>query len=130
MLVVSSCLESKKTEPIETDKALIRYSRGKSPKHHPTFDLWIFDDGKVLYNGIENVSKVGIYRTNLRPKQLEQIEGLLDITNKHEAEPLSGRDLPLTLLKFKDKKLIFKDTKTKGNLLKVNRLIRDVMLTL
>ena len=65
MILVASCKTSSKTKIIDTQRALISLSKGRCLGNCPVYDLWVFKNGNVIYNGIDNVNKTGIHETTI-----------------------------------------------------------------
>ncbi len=130
MILITSCSISKKLDINDTDKAYISLSKGKCQKYCPVYDLWIFKDGKVLYNGIDNVEKIGLHETTVSTKVLKQIDALTKAADINDLGRPKGRDLPLTIIRFNDKTVAFQESRAKGNLLILNDLIEKIKDTI
>lgn len=75
--------------------------------------MYVFKDGKVLYEGIKNVSKLGVHEFSIKSEDVEKIKKELEKIDFTKKEKLT-RDFPNTVLKFKGKRLsIQKNDKVK-----------------
>ena len=126
MVLITSCSISKKLDINDTDKAYISLSKGKCRGHCPVYDLWIFKDGKVLYNGINNVEKIGLHETTISDEIMTEIEALVNAADAQEMGRPRGRDLPLTMMRINNEKIVFQETRISGNLLILNNLLKEI----
>lgn len=117
---------NKERMPLNTEDAILCLSKGRCLNNRPVFDLWVFDNGQVIYKGIENVDKLGIIKTNLPFDTVGRIKYLIDQISAAEVGDTKGRDNPLTLLKHKNKKIVFQSSRVKGNLLELNNLLEYI----
>ena len=127
MVILTSCTSNKNIQAIDTDKAIISLSKGKCLGNCPVYDLWIFNDGRVVYNGLENVDKKGMHETSISLEKLSQIEALINNSTAKEIGGSSRRDLPITILKFNNRKTVYLESKISGNLLKVNNIMFNIL---
>ena len=86
------------------EDALLYYGKTPCLGKCPVFDMYVFDDGKVLYEGLKNVDLLGIHEFNLTAEEVKNIKQELEEINFSSEERLR-RDLPNTVLKYKGKKL-------------------------
>ena len=128
MILITSCATNKKVDVVDTNKAFISLSKGKCLGSCPVYDLWIFKDGKVVYSGLENVEKKGIHETKISLEQINELCKLVKKASDVEAGDIRGRDIPLSILKFKDKRIVYQSLKIKGNLLIINNLINNIVI--
>lgn len=76
----------------------------------PVYDLYVFEDGKVEYNGIKNVAKKGKHSFQLSAEEIKSLKTQLTNINTLEVEKLK-RDIPNTILRFNGKSLRIQNTK-------------------
>ena len=114
---------SKERLHVNTDDAILRLSKGKCLNNRPVFDLWIFETGQVIYKGIENVNKIGISKTIIPLDTVSRIKFLADQIHYDEVGDAKGRDNPLTIIKYKNRKIVFQSSRVKGSLLELNSLL-------
>lgn len=82
----------------------------------PVYDLMIYKNGLVTYNGIENVSKKGIYQFSIPTDKIEELNKLFDESGfkQIENDKIKGRDFPITQLTYQNKTVSFKGTVPKN----------------
>lgn len=117
---------NKKRLHVHDDDAILKLSKGKCINNHPVFDLWIFENGQVIYDGIENVEKKGISKNIIPFDIVNRIKHLADHISTEEVGDSKGRDNALTMLKHKNKKFVFQSARVKGNLLELNNLLEYI----
>ncbi len=76
----------------------------------PVYDLMIYKNGLVTYNGIDNVSKRGVHQFSIPTKKMEALNKLFDDSGFKDIEIKStkGRDFPITQLTYQNKTVSFK----------------------
>ena len=126
MTLLTSYFVSKQRVPENTDEAFISLSKGKSLDNRPVFDLWIFENGQVVYKGIENVDKVGVEKSIVPLDVVSKIKNLINQSNQNEIGDAKGRDNPLTIIKHNGRKIVFQSSRVKGNLLELNNLLEHI----
>ena len=92
------------------EEALLYYGKTQCLRSCPVFDMYIFEDGKVLYEGIKNITPLGKQEYTIKPDDIKKIKQILEKIDFTAKEKLI-RDLPNTVLKFKGKTLVSQDTK-------------------
>lgn len=128
MSLLASYFSNKKEESFNTEGAFLSLSKGKNLlDNSPVFDLWIFENGQIIYNGVENVEKTGMYKTNVLLEIIDNIKAFgLNINSKDIGE-VKGIDNPLTILKLNNKKIVYQSVRVKGNLLRLNDLLETMV---
>jgi len=97
-IILASCSVQKK----QHIGPYIYFSETRCLGKCPVYDISIYSNGKVLYNGIENVSKMGIHRTTISLKKMKTLEKTLkniDL-NLLKQKFISKRDLSYCVLKY------------------------------
>jgi hypothetical protein len=122
-LFAISC-KSSKIEGLNPEEAIITYSKSRCFGRCPVYDLYIFNDGKILYKGIENVSKTGTYQSTINLEELDRIKLLLNNLDIQSNQNKLIRDMPVTTLIFNGTKTTYNETKIPENLKIVNDLIK------
>ena len=108
--LITACNSTK----LNYQDAYIQLTKKRCLGKCPVYDLFIYKNGKVVYNGIDNVEKEGKHEFNLSNQELKNLERMFaDSEYKSLKDPVKSniRDLPITLLKFKDKKIEFQGQK-------------------
>ncbi len=126
ILASPSCSISKKAPLIAKEKLIVTFSKGKSLGNCPVYDLYIYNNGRVVYNGIDNVNKKGVYETYISLDTLKRIEYLMKLLRPEEIGNTKGRDIPFTILKINSRKVVYRPSRSSGNLLKINNLIENI----
>ncbi|MGG6231326.1 DUF6438 domain-containing protein [Tenacibaculum sp. SDUM215027] len=98
---------------IKKEDAFLYYGKTQCLGKCPVFDMYVFKDGKVIYEGFKNVSKLGLHEFSIKAEEVEKIKQELEKVDFSTKEKLT-RDFPNTVLKFKGKRLaIQKNDKVK-----------------
>jgi len=92
------------------EEALLYYGKTQCLRSCPVFDMYIFEDGKVLYEGVKNTTPLGKQEYTVKPDDIKKIKQVLEKVD-FEAKDKLTRDLPNTILKFKGNTLISQDIK-------------------
>lgn len=109
-MALVKCSSSKN---IKKEEAFLYYGKTQCLGKCPVFDMYLFKDGKVLYEGIKNVSKLGMHEFSIKTEDVDEIKKELEKIDFTTKEKLT-RDFPNTVLKFKGKRLaIQKNEKVK-----------------
>lgn len=127
MILISSCKTTQTIEEIDTSTAVIMFSKSKCLGSCPVYDLWVFKNGNVVYNGIANVSKKGTHKTTIPQSKLQEIETLFKTVKPNTLHMTKGRDKPKTTLKYLNKKVTYYETLVKGNYLKIDQLLQNII---
>lgn len=114
---------SKQTRHENMNDAFLSLSRGKSTNGRPVYDLWIFESGYIIYKGISNVEKIGVHKTAISLDMVSKIKNYLNNLNANDVGNAKGRDNPLTIIKFDNKKIVYQSSRAKGALLELNNLL-------
>lgn len=126
MTLLTAYFVNKEKLPVNTDEAFLKLSKGKCLNERPVFDLWLFDNGNVLYKGIDNVDKLGIHKTNVSLDTISRIKYLIDQTNSKDVGDAKGRDNALSIIKNKNKTIVFQSSRIKGHLLELHNLLEYI----
>lgn len=126
MTLLTSYFVSKKEELKNTSDAILSLSKGKDLNGSPVFDLWIYRNGQITYNGIENVDKIGIHNTYIPLDIVKKVIEYTSIISAQETGDNKGRDNPLNIIKYNNRMLVFQPSKAKGNLQELNILLEKI----
>ncbi|ARV05912.1 hypothetical protein BTO04_04000 [Polaribacter sp. SA4-10] len=114
---VFSTVEISSNEALEKAKYLIENTLVKLRKTHcyrncSVYDITFFKDGKVIFNGIENVPTKGKHEFTLTEKQLKKVERLFSQTSFNTYSDAfidkTIADLPSTFITYKKKQVEIK----------------------
>jgi len=94
MIVVFASCKSATISEDNTDKeVLVYYAKQTCFGKCPVFDLWVYEDGSFLYDGVKNTTKKGKWEGRLTVERLSELKKIL-----------SDKELPvITLKKIRDK---------------------------
>lgn len=113
---------------------LIHYSKSKCFGNCEVYDLTIFSNGEVKYNGIKNVEYLGEYYSEISSQKINDIRVLFKNSNFHQLSPTylnkSVRDLPRLRIQFENKKVEFHKRKAPKNLLELSGSIEQLLTQL
>ena len=119
---------NKQTPFLEAKDALLSLSKGKSIAcDNPVYDVWIFESGHVIYEGIENVAEKGINYITIPYDDVYKLKQFISNFNYKEIRKAKGDDNPLNIIKFNNKKIVFQSERISGNLLEINNLIENIV---
>lgn len=107
-----SCSTSKNIK----EDALLYYGKTQCLGKCPVFDMYVFEDGKVIYEGLKNVELKGKHEFKLSLSEIKQIKQELE-TIAFSSEEKIKRDLPNTVLKLKGNKLVTQNKERIKNLI-------------
>lgn len=130
MTLLTSYFTKKQKQSYNIKDAFLSLSKGRCLNDCPVYDLWIFKDGQVVYNGIENVEKQGIHKMLISHEAIKHLNQLLIELGPEDIGNIRERKKPLTLLKFKGKRIVYQSTKASGNLLELDRLFESIIKSL
>lgn len=105
--LLSSCSSSKELQK----EPLLYFGKTACLGKCPVYDVYVFEDGKVEYEGIKNVSKKGKHSYQLSVEELKKLKEELSQINTTKVEKLK-RDIPNTIIRFNGKNLKVQDTKS------------------
>ena len=99
-LTIVSCSLSKNIK----ENALLYYGKTPCLGECPVFDMYIYNDGKVIYNGFQNVVLKGEHKFSISKNHINEIKKeLKNIDFKIKTNIV--RDLPNIILKYNGEKL-------------------------
>jgi hypothetical protein len=121
---LASCTPSKAV--LKNDAALFRYSKSGCLRNCPVYDLYIFENGSVLYNGIKNTSKKKANST-ITLEKIATLKSLLNSIAVEEYQTVKGRDMLITVIVFNNKTVKYNANTVTGNLLKIDSLFQEII---
>lgn len=128
MTILASYMAKKQKQSLDIKDAFLSISKGKSVDNNSrVYDLWIFENGRAIYNGIENVEEEGLHNLSVSLEDLYKIKKYISNYSTNEIGQAKGRDNPLTILKFHGKKIVFQTERISGNLLELNNLLESLV---
>jgi len=130
MTLLTSYFTKRQRRAYKNKDALISLSKGKCLNDCPVYDLWIFEDGQVVYNGIENVEKEGIHKMSISLEAIKHLNQLLSEIAPEDIGIIRERKKPLTLLKFKDKRIVYQSSKVRRSLMELDQLLESIIKSL
>ena len=130
MTLLTSYFTKRQKQSYNIKDAFISLSKGKCLNNCPVYDLWIFKDGQVVYNGIENVEKEGVRKMFISLEAIRHLNQLLLKIGPEDLGIIRERKKPLTLLKFKSKRIVYQSSKIRGSLLELDRLLESIIKSL
>lgn len=131
MNLLASYMTKKLTPSLEPKDAFLSLSKGKGvDSDSPVYDVWIFENGHVIYNGIENVVEKGFNYITISYDDVYKLKQYISNFNLKEIGKVKGRDNPLNILKFNNKKIVFQSERISGNLLELSNLIEKIVRTI
>ncbi len=115
-IVITSCSSQKQLQKIP----LVYYGKTACLGKCPVFDLYIFSDGSVTYEGLQNVSKKGKHQYKISSKEVQKIKDVLSKMSEREvSEKKLIRDLPNIIIKHKEKRIVLQSKEEFGEIIKL-----------
>lgn len=130
MALLTTYFTKRERQSYNVKDAFISLSKGKCLNDCPVYDLWIFSDGQVIYNGVENVQKEGIHKMLLSYEAIKYLNQLLLEMKPEDLGGIRERKKPLTLLKFKKKRLVYQSSRISGSLMELDQLFESIIKSL
>ena len=130
MTLLTSYFAKRQKQTYNVKDAFLSLSKGKCLADCPVYDLWIFKDGQVVYNGIENVEKKGTHKMFISHEALKYLNELISEMKPKDIGSVREKKKPLTLLKFKDKRIVYQSSRVSGSLMELDRLLDSIVKSL
>jgi len=128
IFIVFSCKSGKDTTfQMDKDQVLMHYSKVPCLGKCPVYELWIFNDGTVLYKGINKVARKGEIKSRLSSEEISDLVLLLEHNLTEPKAFKKVRDLPVTRLRYGQKKFGYHVSKIDVRLKEVNSAIEDLV---
>ncbi len=115
-----SCSSSKQLK----EDALLYYGKTECLGKCPVFDMYVFEDGKVIYEGLKNVDLKGKHEFKLSSAEIKDIKQELE-TIAFSSEEKIKRDVPNVILKIKGNKLVTQNKEKIKNLITLLEKIKS-----
>jgi hypothetical protein len=130
LLTICSC-KTTKNEILENtqQELLLFYSKGACLGKCPVYDLVVYDNGAVIYNGIAKVEQKGELKNKLSSEQFSELKTILTENLGQPTEFKKIRDVPVTTLRFNDKKYEYHASRSGSALKKVEEKIQGLLST-
>lgn len=120
-MVIIGCSSTKEIQ----SKEVVYYGKTACLGKCSVLDVFIYDDGTVLYNGIKNVAKKGKLTFKISETELKELKDeIMKIDFTIDSNQKFKRDLPKTILKFNGKKKMFQNLK---KIEKFERLLKRLL---
>jgi hypothetical protein len=130
MTLLTTYFTKRQKHSYNVKDAFLSLSKGKCLIDCPVYDLWIFSDGQVIYNGIENVEKEGVHKMLISHEAIKHLNNLLLDMKPEDIGSVRERKKPLTLLKFKNKRIVYQSNRVSGSLYELDRLFESIINSL
>lgn len=127
MALLTSYFVKKQKQSYDIKDAFISLSKGKCLNDCPVYDLWIFKTGQVIYNGIEHVEKKGIHKMFISLEAVKHLNELLLTISPEDLGNVKERKKPLTLLKFKGKRIVYQSNRVSGCIKELDNLLESII---
>jgi hypothetical protein len=130
MALLTSYFVKKEKQSYDIKDAFISISKGRCLHDCPVYDLWIFKNGQVVYNGLENVDKKGIHKMLISLEAIKHLNQLLIDISPNDLGSIRERKKPLTLLKFRGKRMVYQSSRVGGRLKELDDLLESIIKSL
>ena len=93
----------------DASSPVIQLTKNRCMGKCPVYDLMIYQNGLVTYNGIDHVKKKGLHQFSISTQKLEELNKLFEDSRFKELESpkKKGRDLAVTQLTYQNKMVSF-----------------------
>lgn len=110
--------------PQKLGNNIIQYRKTSCLGKCPVFDLYVYSNGNVIYNGIANVKIKGKHNFHISSTMFEMLrQEILNLTSK--TNKTIARDLPKTIIKYQEKTYTLPNDK---QLIQFNKLLKQLEL--
>ncbi len=126
VLVVSFSCSSQKNN----NGLLLQITKKRCLGKCPVYDLYLYENGKVLFVGIDHVEKKGKFTFNANIQQLKKIDSLLQVirTQNSSSQKFKRiRDLPVTVFRFDHRKMEFHNRDIPKELKQINEYLEKIV---
>ena len=130
MTLITEYFTKRQKQTYDVKDAFLSLSKGRCLTDCPVYDLWIFRDGQVVYNGIENVEKKGAHKMLISHEAIKYLNELISGMKPKDIGSVREKKKPLTLLKFKDKRIVYQSSRVGGNLMELDQLLDSIVKSL
>ena len=98
------------TEPTKSDKevyVMVKFKKTPCYGKCPMYDVQLFNNGRVLYNGKKFVERVGTYEAKMSDADVKMVKQkffdveFLDMANEYPIDGQKIMDLPSTIIDFR-----------------------------
>lgn len=102
--------EDTETEPTKSDKevyVMVKFKKTPCYGKCPIYDVQMFNNGRVLYNGKKFVERVGTYEAKMSDADVKMVKQkffdveFLDMANEYPIDGQKIMDLPSTIIDFR-----------------------------
>lgn len=109
ILLISVFNISCASHKVDQQEVLIQVSKKRCLGKCPVYDLYLYQNGEVVFNGIDNVNKLGKTKIKVTKSRLEDIKVLLQKINWDtlQTSDRRKRDMAITRIKYSDKDISF-----------------------
>ena len=120
---IISCSTKKNLYPNE----ILYYGKTTCLGECPVYDFYLFKDGKVVYNGIKNVTKKGRYEFKISNDVLNTLKEEISNINFDNVKSTNfKRDVPKTIIKINGKEIVIQNSKKYINIeTLINKIISN-----
>jgi hypothetical protein len=128
ILIVASCKPVKQVTTTVTQKeAFLEYSKGQCLGRCPVYNIRVFDDGMVVYEGRDRQRKKISIISQLSREEVQELTLVLGNTLGEPNLFKRIRDRPITALTYKNKEYKYHASKIDGKLKEVNARLEDLV---
>ena len=130
MTLITTYFAKRHKQTYNVKDAFLSLSKGRCLADCPVYDLWIFRDGQVIFNGIENVDKKGVHKMLISHEAIKYLNELISEMKPKDIGSVREKKKPLTLLKFKNKRIVYQSSRIGGSLMELDRLLESIVKSL
>lgn len=124
-----SCQSTKKTSSMtpNTEDIFLSYSKTRCLGKCAVYNIRIYQDGSMIYEGLEHVKIKGKLKRLLERQELEELKAGLNRVVLKDSSFRKIRDKPVTTLKYNGKKYQYHSTHIKGDLKNIDLAIEKLV---
>ena len=122
-----SCKAPNIESNFQTQNILAFYSKGSCSGTCPVYDVLIYENGTVVYNGIDHVQKKGMIRSAVSQRDITDLKLLLEGSPAEFKSFRKAHGKPLTTIKYNKQTLTYHASKVDGSLKQLNTKLEDLV---
>ncbi|WP_299835018.1 DUF6438 domain-containing protein [uncultured Tenacibaculum sp.] len=109
LFIIATLLSCSSSKQFATD--VIHYRKSRCLGKCPVFDLYVYDNGKVIFKGVDHVKVKGEAEYQISEQKVKLLKGELTRLSSVNPKTQKGRDLPKTIVSFENRTLTFTGNK-------------------
>lgn len=122
-----SCKTPKNASAADLDKAYLKVYKSNCLGKCKVYNLWVLENGKVIYKGISNVAQKGTKVYWMKEDQKKELEAITDRLSSYESQKPMIRDIQKTTVIIKDKKIVYQGKNANQDIVAFSTMIDAII---